>query len=199
MYKTHRHMNKVVLACSVCAQTIATSCYGQATEYYDRASWESTVGEFTTIGFTGFPLGFLITDEYADQGVLFTDGFDQVFCCGFFATYPQDGAGLSGLSQIELEFTQPMLWIAADFPGNIRISLYDGDDLIFSSISFGVGGPGNFGGLLSSIPFSRAVITDPTDAFVFIDDLHFGPSIPAPAAAPLFAATLLWGRHRRRR
>jgi hypothetical protein len=63
---------------------------------------------------------------------------------------------------------------------------------------FGVGGVGNFGGLVSTEPFDRAVIWDYGDN-VAIDDLHFGPPIPAPSAAALIGGALLGARRRRER
>jgi hypothetical protein len=39
-------------------------------------------------------------------------------------------------------------------------------------------------GLTTDAPFDRAVIWDPQGG-TYIDDLHFGPPIPAPPVAPV--------------
>jgi len=83
-----------------------------------------------------------------------------------------------------------MYSIAADFPGLLLIDLYCEDELFYTSNVFGVGGVGNFGGLVS---FDRAVLSDPPGQ-VFLDDLHFGPPIPAPSALCIVGAALLASR-----
>jgi len=71
--------------------------------------------------------------------------------------------------------------------------------LFYTSSKFGVGGIGNFGGLVSTEPFDRAVIWDyGSYPNVNLDDLHFGPPIPAPSALPFVSAALLAARRRRR-
>jgi hypothetical protein len=155
-------------------------------EYREKQDWEAAVGEFTTIGFADLPDGTWVTEQYADFGVHFVDGWDQVIHGGSFL---EDGAGLAGGEQVDLVFDAPMYWIAADFPGNLTIELYCQNELFYTSNEFGVGGYGNFGGLVSTEPFDRAVIWDYDDA-VFIDDLHFGPPIPAPPALCIIGAAL---------
>jgi MYXO-CTERM domain-containing protein len=51
---------------------------------------------------------------------------------------------------------------------------------------------------VSPQPFDEIRITDPVGSQVSIDDLHFGPPIPAPGALGLFGFALL-GAHRCRR
>ena len=53
-----------------------------------------------------------------------------------------------------------MAWIAADSPGFLRIELYNGGQLFYTSGIFGVGGIGNFGGLVSDQLFDMAVLMD---------------------------------------
>jgi MYXO-CTERM domain-containing protein len=48
------------------------------------------------------------------------------------------------------------------------------------------------------VPFDRAVIWDPQGG-TFIDDLHFGPPIPAPPVAALLIGAAMAGARRRRR
>ena len=180
--------------------TVGLEARADLLEFGDFQEWSDAVGgDFTTIDFTGFPDATFITDQYEDLGVLFLDGDDNVFCCDDI-TYPNDGSGLDGNSAIELEFTQPMSWIAADFPGGLAFELYFEGELIAESTFFAGGGVGFFAGIISDQPFDRATLFDWIDGFVFLDDLHFGPPIPAPGALPLLGgAALLLGRLRRRR
>lgn len=155
--------------------------------FFDYSPWQSAMGATTTIGFADLPGGTFVTTQYADLGVLFTDGLDQVQCCGGFGTYPQDGAGLNGVGPVELLFTQPMHGIATHYPGNIIFELYDGDALIYESVELGIGGPDNFAGLISNQSFDRAILRKPGDLFMQIDNLYFGPPVPGPAALPVLA------------
>ena len=178
--------------------TFAVQAQAGVTEFSDRAEWEAAVGQFTTIDFTGFPEFTIITDQYQDSGVLFTDGNDSiVFNEGSFLN---DGVGLRGglFDDIELSFSTPQGWIGVDFPGGVRVLLFSGGELIhFSSIfSAGPDGVGGFGGLVSTELFDAVVILDPFDDLVFIDDLHFG--VPAPGGLMLLALAGIWPRRRRR-
>ena len=168
-------------------------------EFTDRAEWEAAVGSFTTIDFTGFPEFTLITTQYQDLGVTFTDGDD--FTRFNPSAFVNDGWGLNGGigGDIDLSFETPQRWIAVDFPGEMRLFLFSGGKLIYFSSVFSAGadGIGGFGGLVSSEPFDAAVILDPIDDFVFIDDLHFG--VPAPAGLWLLTLAGLWHARRRRR
>ncbi len=149
-------------------------------EFHDRDAWIAAVGEFTTIGFTEVPSGTFLFDQFASLGVVFTDGNDLAICCDK-QTFPNDGAGVDGNGNIRLAFSEPQAWIAADFPGALRIDLFRDGLLIHSSGQFGHGGVGNFGGLISSELFDAAVLMDvPIDFEAEIDDLHFGvPACPA--------------------
>ena len=166
-------------------------------EFTDRAEWEAAVRSFTTIDFTGFPEFTIITTQYQDLGVTFTDGNDSI---DFNDAFLNDGVGLRGGSfdDIEISFTTPQAWIAVDFPGVVRIFLFsDGELIHFSTFGAGPDG-GGFGGLVSTEPFDSVVLTDPLDDFVNIDDLHFG--VPAPASIWILALAGIWhGRCRRRR
>ncbi|MCH8150794.1 MAG: hypothetical protein IH830_00290 [Planctomycetes bacterium] len=165
-------------------------------EFTDKEEWIAAVGRFTTIGFTGFPDGTFITDQYADLGILFTDGNDNIFLSD--NGFPNDGAGLfgGGFTPIAVSFDTPQAWIAVDFPGDVQFELFREGVLIYTSSEFGIGGVGNFAGLVSSEFFDAAVILDPVDQSVFIDDLHFG--VPAPGGLGLLAVAALLPRRRRR-
>ncbi len=70
-------------------------CLAGVAEFDVKQAWIDAVGPFFTVDFTGFPGGTFITDEYADLGVLFTDGVDVILCCD--EGFPNDGAGLNGV------------------------------------------------------------------------------------------------------
>ena len=165
---------------------------GFVEEFTDKDEWIAAVGAFTTIDFTGFPDGTFITDQYADLGILFTDGNDSI---DVWAGHVNDGWGLDGNPDIHLSFDSPQAWIAVHFPGDVQIDLFSGDILLSSSV-FIAGGLGNFGGVISSELFDTVVILDPSVGDVFIDDLHFG--VPAPSAMWLLAVAALLPRRRRR-
>ncbi len=166
---------------------------GFVEEFTDKDEWISAVGRFTTIDFTGFPQGTFITDQYADLGILFTDGNDSIFLSE--PAFPNDGAGLDGNGNISVVFDTRQAWIGVDFPGDLQIELFREGRLIHTSV-FIAGGIGNFGGIVSSELFDSVFLIDPVDAAVFIDDVHFG--VPAPGALWLLAAVALLPRRRRR-
>jgi MYXO-CTERM domain-containing protein len=169
----------------------------EVVEFTDPDAWAAAAGPFTTIDFTGFPEGTPITDQYADLGVVFTGGLEHIDLSSAFLN---DGVGLvSAFADIQAEFAAPQFWIAVDFPGELQFELYSGGQLIYTSSAFD-DIMGHFAGLVSTEPFDRANIFDPTDDVVAIDDLHFGPPIPgSPAFALLGLAGLISRRRRDRR
>ena len=179
-------------ACVFCAIPLALPVSAGVIEFTDKDEWINAVGEFTTIGFTGFEIGTFITDQYADLGILFTDWNDSI---QFSPTaFPNDEWGLDGNGDIAVAFDTPQLWIGADFPGILRIELYRDGRLFYVSKDYGVG-IGLFVGLLSTKPFDAALLIDAAGE-AEIDDLHFG--VPAPGTLPLLALGALWTRRRRR-
>ena len=182
------------IALAVCVSTVCASMLrADIVEYRDKGEWEAAAASWSTADFTGFPDYTPIDEQYAYLGVHFVDGYDFVV---LGSSYPNDGAGLDGNELIDLVFDVPMYWIAADFPGLLIIDLYYEGELLYSSNVFGVGGVGNFGGLVSTEPFDRAVLRDPPGQ-VFLDDLHFGPPIPAPSALCIVGAAFFAARRRR--
>ena len=166
---------------------------GFVEEFTDKDEWISAVGDFTTIDFTGFPGGTFITDQYADLGIVFTDGNDSIH---FTPSFINDSWGLDGNGNISVSFDTPQAWIGVDFPGFLTIELFSAGKLIHTA-EFGFGGVGNFGGLVSSELFDAAVLMDvPAEFEAEIDDLHFG--VPAPGAVFLFGLAALCARRRRR-
>jgi hypothetical protein len=179
---------------SICATLVSAGI----TEYEDKDEWQVAAGSWSTADFTGFPDYTPIDEQYAYLGVHFVDGYDFVVLDPEYTTFPNDGAGLDGNELVDLVFDAPMYSIAADFPGLLLIDLYYEDELFYSSNVFGVGGVGNFGGLVSTEPFDRAVLWDLGEyPNVNLDDLHFGPPIPAPSALCILSAALLAPRRRR--
>ncbi len=176
----------------------ATSALADVIEFTDRDEWFSAARQVSTIGFTEFPAGTHLADQYDELGVLFTDGLDVVLCCDSHV-FPSDAAGLNSVGSTTLAFTTPQYSIAVDFPGFVQFQLFSGGSLMYMSSWFGVLPIGNFGGLISTEPFDTVLITDPVGNDAFIDDLHFG--VPAPGALWLLAAMALCpaGRKRRRR
>ena len=161
-------------------------------------AWQDAVAHnFITIGFDELGSPQFVTDQYVDLGVIFTTGFNATVgpgCTGF----PMDCWGLDGNGDIDLEFSQPIYSIAAHFPGDIQFELYLGDLLVYTSSEFEGNGFDGFGGLISTIPFDRAVINDCCND-PFLDNLYFGPPIPAPGAIALLALHPFAPTRRRRR
>ncbi|MCH8153145.1 MAG: hypothetical protein IH830_12340 [Planctomycetes bacterium] len=165
-------------------------------ELIDREEWFSLVGPVITLDFTGFAPGTFITDQYADLGVLFTDGNDSIFPSE--PAFPNDGWGLDGNGNISVAFDSPQAWIGLDFPGFLSIELYSEGRLFFTSNLSGGAGVGNFLGLISSQLFDAAVVVEGAPGFeAEIDDLHFG--VPAPGALWLLGLSALRPRRRRPR
>jgi len=170
----------------------------EAEVFFDFAEWQSAMSSTTTIGFTGFPDGTLISNQYEAQGVVFES--PHPFTLSGFDLFLEDGAGIvtnTFIQDIEVQWSQPQYGIATHFTGAIQFQLFDDNGMVYESDTFGVG-TGLFVGFISTISFDRAVIFDPTGiGIVVIDDLHFG--VPAPGALGLFAlAGAIHGRRRRR-
>ena len=194
-------MNAIICSIALTLMLLSAPASADVIEFTDKDEWIDAVGEFTTIDFTGFPEGTWITDQYADLGILFTDGDDWIHhTCG----YVNDCWGLAGGDgdeQITLAFDTPQLWIGVDYPGAMKIELFNEGRLIYTSSDFGGGGAGKFAGLLSTDLFDGALLYDWIDGTVFIDDLHFGPPAcpwdldnnSAVGASDLLSLLVSWG------
>ncbi len=146
----------------------------------DKGEWLALVQGVETIDFTGLSSGTIITNQYADRGILFTDGHD--FADDGKYAYPNDGEGLFGgsahrLDEVHMDFAAEQFWFAVEYPGFLRVRLYRGDKLLFESLTIGKPEIGNFLGLVSDEPFDRVHLEDETNGSVLVDDLHFGPPI----------------------
>ena len=191
-------MNRISRAASGMAiglAFLASLTFAEVIEFRDKDEWIAAVGDYTTIDFTGFAEGTYITDQYADLGILFTDGDDWIHRSQSY----HDGAGLTSGNYpelIETAFWEAQAWLAVDYPGDVQFDLYSGSELIYTA-SFYAGGAGNFGGVLSTVPFDRVVISDPVDGFVYIDDLHFG--VPGPSTIAAMGMLCFLSRRNRKR
>jgi hypothetical protein len=180
------------VACAIALTAASGESSADVIEFTDKAEWEAAAGQFTTIDFTGFDSMTIITDQYIDLGVLFTGGDDLILPNSSFVN---DGWGLAGHDSIDMVFLEALFVLAVDFPGSLIIDLYSDGELMYSN-GFAEPGEGHFAGLISTDPFDFVVLRREFDP-VFIDDLHFGPPIPAPPAfAPLLFAAFTARRRR---
>jgi hypothetical protein len=192
-------MRNYLIFVAAVISTVCASSQASVTEYFNRTSWGNAVGPYTTITFQGYPKGTLISTQYAHLGVVFPDGNDTI---EYNDSFVNDEWGLNSNSLVHgiitLDFNEPMSAVACDFLGLIDIWLYAEGELIWESAVFS-DDASRFGGLVSTVPFDVALIRDPTDGSVNIDDLYFGGAVPGPSALALFAfGTFPWrGRVRR--
>jgi MYXO-CTERM domain-containing protein len=188
------HSTHIILGATLLLMNPVSS-FAEVIEFIDSAEWEANVGDFVTINFTEYPPGTVVTDQYRDLGILFTDGNDVI---DEWSGY-NDGFGLWGpaFDDVTVQFASPQSQIAVHFPGAVQFILYGDGELIYESSVFS-DGYSTFAGLVSTEPFNAAVIRDPTLDGVAIDDLHFGPPIPAPGALSLLALGFIGSARRRR-
>ena len=171
----NRSASFITLCAAVCLFVAGGTARPGVLEFEDKDEWLAAIGGFVTVDFTGFEPGTVITDQYADLGVLFVDGFYTIFPFDPIS-FPNDGWGLDGNGNITVVFDTPMAYIGVDYGGHMHLELYRGGVLIYESSDFLPGGVGNFAGLLSSESFDMAVLMDvPPPDQAAIDDLHFGP------------------------
>lgn len=184
------------------AMTFGMSARGSVIETTNSEDWEQGLFPYQTISFTEFASGTIITDQYSDLGIMFTDGNDLLI--NNATSFPQDGFGLRGgingaNDVIHISFTSPHYAIAAFYPGAMRIELYNDGSLIYTSSDFGGIGNNFFGGVISTTPFDAAIIRDWFDSTMFIDNLYLSNvAIPAPGALSLLAFASLLRRTRKR-
>ena len=91
------------------------------------------------------------------------------------------------MNTMTIEFDEPLQWIAMDFPGSLQVELYYEDRLFHTTAILGVGGFGNFAGLFSLDAFDKVRLFNQIGGQASVDDLYFGPPIPAPEALALAA------------
>jgi hypothetical protein len=154
---------------------LATSAPAQITSYSDKPSYDAAVGAHATISFSEIPTGSILGTQYQPQGVTFIDGNDQTLFNGAFVV---DGVGVAGNGRVDVSFGGPQTHVGVEFPGALAIDLCSGTTFLDQSIHFAGAGAGFFGGVVSSLPFDRAVLRDWYDDAVYIDELHFGGVAP---------------------
>jgi hypothetical protein len=140
----------------------------QVTEYTSRPAWESAVGSFQTASFSGYAAGTVITNQYSPIGMAFTQGNDTVLYSSAFVV---DGVGVNCGGDMEITFSTPQHAIGCDFPGALKIVVYNGSTVVHSSSNFAGSGSGYFGGLVSTAAFDRAVISDWVDGLAYVDSV----------------------------
>jgi MYXO-CTERM domain-containing protein len=179
--------------------TVASSGHAGVTVITDPQQWQDAVQSYTSVTFAGFPQHTHITDQYAHLGILFTDNNNLIHNS---PSYPSDASGLSasqpaGFATIDMAFAQPIYVFAFDYIGGLQFELFHEGELQFTSGVYHADfGP--FIGVISTKPFDAVIAHDWLDPTVSLDNIHFGPPIPAPGALALFGLALfLTGRRRR--
>ena len=141
-----------------------------AVQVFSREAWFEAAGEVITLPFADLWDGTLVyvTDQYQDDGVLFTDGNDWIHYLPTF--YLQDGVGLNGFEEtITIEFDPPIYWAAVDLKECDELWLYSGDQLILATEDcFG----SDYAGVGSTVSIDKLIIYD-NPGCPCIDDFHF--------------------------
>lgn len=192
-----------VMWCAVllaAAAPLSSASAGVTLYWGSPETWQSDAGEYSTVDFTDVPNNSVVTTQYSHLGVTFTEGDDRARNFDF-ETFLTDGAGLDGNLSIGLSFAQPMNSLAMDYPGGMRIKLFSGGTLFYTSPIIPPGsGVGNFAGIVSTQSFDTVLLYDWLQGSdVYLDNLHFGAPIPAPSAATLLSLAGLGAFGQRRR
>ena len=168
------------------AITIAMSCFrarttqAAVTSYATKSAYIAAAAPQSEITFGEFPIGTIVTNQYAPLGVIFDDGDDQIASgIGLFGDSVGVPAANNTNGLVTLSFASPINSVAADFPGQLNISLFSGATLVGTSATFGGSGAGFFGGVQSTVPFDKALLQDLFDNHVSIDNVYF-QAIPEP-------------------
>lgn len=181
---------------AIAAVSLFTASLTNPTE---RLAWEEQVGQWDTLDFIDVPPAAIVPPEfYADEfGVTFENGTIISFMSEFSFPIDGHGFGTQGSSDIDVVFDTPIRAFAIDHPSILEVTLFAGDEMLYTTGLVGGGPPGRFTGLISDVPFDRVILSD-SDGFL-VDDIRFGLAVPAPAAGLLLLPGLaLAGRHRRR-
>jgi hypothetical protein len=185
---------RCLIGCPLFLALAAMPTAAEIVEIEDKAVWMETVSNHVTIDFTGFPAFTFISDQYEDLGVLFIDQADLTL--GPTDSYPNDGWGLCGHSQIILSFTTTQNWIGVDSPSDVLIQLYLNGQFTNAGAAYGRG----FEGVLTDQPFLMARLLDPNDDNINLDDLFFGAQLPGDAnndaavnVLDMIEVVLAWG------
>ena len=175
------------LALAASLSSVGTAAF---VTYTSLDQWTSATSGVTTINFSEFPTGTLVSTQYSPLGVTFVPGDDIIFAdLGLFAS---DGVGLGGGGQgvgpIEMEFSTPITSIGVRFPTIFKYELYSGQELIAVSQFTATNGGWSFAGIVSEIPFDRAILRNEFGGATVIDTLFFGGAIPGPGGLAVLGA-----------
>jgi hypothetical protein len=175
---------------------VASGARADVAEFTSAQAWQGAVEEnYSTIDFTGFPDGTAISNQYSNLGVTFS-GLAFIFAS---AAAVNDNWGLFGPAGLRFTLDTPQHSVAVDYSGAVQFQLFNDGQLLHTSTFFQPGGLGNFAGLISDASFDEVYLFRPFPVNqVFIDDLHWSTSIPAPGALAFVALGAL-GMPRRRR
>jgi len=160
--------------------------------YFDYDEWFAAANTVVTeIGFSGFPQGTPITDQYEDQGLVLSP-WANIYANG---NPNGDGWGVhadavpGGRFQAVLD--APRYAFAASWSGSDAPIFRMGEEVVAMSDDYG-GSPWLFVGYISDEPF------DSVEFWITpsVDNIWFGAPVPAPGALTL---VLTIGIARRRR
>ncbi|HMP36732.1 MAG TPA: hypothetical protein PKC43_04725 [Phycisphaerales bacterium] len=167
--------------------------------YTNLDDWTDATSGVTTINFDELPGFTHVTTQHSHLGVAFI-GNSYIFQNSLL--FPSDGVGLNGgisVQPITMDFSTPMTAIGVHFPTVFRYELDSNGELIALSFHLASMGPGSFAGIISEIPFDRAIIRSTGGASTVIDTRFSGGAIPGPGGvAVLLGGCGLLGRGRRR-
>jgi hypothetical protein len=155
------------------------------------------------IDFEIVPVNEILSDQYADLGVIWNDSDSRVET-RFLQPAPNERIvdaqfGFPGGDSFsDIRFALSQTGFAVRFPGNLNIQLFQDDTPISSSeVLFPTGGfQEHVAGIVSDIPFNRIQIQRSTGAFYY--DIFVQNVVPAPATAALLSLGVLASARRRR-
>jgi hypothetical protein len=151
---------------------LAAPSSAQLTEYTAAGAFNAAVGSHPMLGFTDQPAGTVLTTEYsASHGVTFSDGDDMVRANTIL--FPSDGKGVDCSGSMTLSFASARYAFGVDYPDAVKFDLFLGATPIGSSSNFGGAGQGFFAGITSVQSFDKVVVSDWSDGFAYVDNVHF--------------------------
>lgn len=187
-----------LIATGTIALGLVSQELGAAITWYphDFAGWQQAAGNYTTIGFNDLRFLTVVTDQYADLGVLVTSPNPTLidYAPGSFA---EDDWGLNPQGTLEFTFSTPMHAVGGHIPGNSRIQLLWGSQVVGLTPTIWGSGP-KFTGVTSDLPFDRVrFISAVQGGSAFLDNLYFS-TVPAPGCGGIFLLSIVVRRRRPR-
>ncbi len=182
------------------------SATAEVTWTLDQTTWTSQVGgpgAVTAIDFGTVPGGAILNEQFAAQGLHFTDGDDsRVEVLGSDPPFPAvlGGPIFPTLNYpITMRFDQMLTGFSAkEFTGDFGVQLFHDSLLVGSATALGL--PINqVIGFVSDVPFNRVVVVGNMGTFnnlAAMGNISF--AVPAPSALALLAVAALTHGTRRR-